>query len=252
VDVLGSWLDKAKGVRFYDDASPSLDSFGPLLALTAATVSALALVDMSGPNETRRDVAHLLVGLLIAATFLLALGASGVARRWRRGVAWALLAFAIVNGVAVAFNVAAEFAGDGPLAQLPSLLWVLVAVVTPVAVVRRLLRHQRVTTATILGAVAGYLLIALAFCYLLLLVDGFLSQPFFEGTTDDSSTLFMYFSLVSITTVGYGDYVAATDIGRLVAVSEAVVGQVYLVTFVAMLVGLLIQGRVAAARRDVG
>ena len=59
----------------------------------------------------------------------------------------------------------------------------------------------------------------------------------------DSTTSFMYFSLVSITTVGYGDLAAATDLGRLLAASEALVGQVYLVTFVAMIVGLRIRQR---------
>ena len=51
----------------------------------------------------------------------------------------------------------------------------------------------------------------------------------------------MYFSLTTITTVGYGDLTAQTHLGRLLANSEAVVGQVYLVTFVAMIVGLRAQ-----------
>lgn len=49
------------------------------------------------------------------------------------------------------------------------------------------------------------------------------------------------FQLLSITTVGYGDLAAGTDLGRLLATSEAVVGQIHLVTFVAMLVGLIQQ-----------
>jgi voltage-gated potassium channel Kch len=51
----------------------------------------------------------------------------------------------------------------------------------------------------------------------------------------------MYFSLTTITTVGYGDLTAQTHLGRLLANSEAVIGQVYLVTFVAMIVGLRAQ-----------
>ena len=46
----------------------------------------------------------------------------------------------------------------------------------------------------------------------------------------------MYFSLVTISTVGYGDYTAAHDLGRMAAGSEAVLGQVFLVTFVALIV----------------
>ncbi len=41
---------------------------------------------------------------------------------------------------------------------------------------------------------------------------------------------------LDVTTLGYGDYTATTDLGRLLLVSEALVGQVYLVVFVALIV----------------
>ena len=44
------------------------------------------------------------------------------------------------------------------------------------------------------------------------------------------------FSLTTVTTTGYGDMSAATELGRLLATSEAVIGQVFLVTLVAVLV----------------
>ena len=49
------------------------------------------------------------------------------------------------------------------------------------------------------------------------------------------------------TTVGYGDLVAATDLGRSVAISEALIGQIYLVTVVALIVGNLRPGPVRRA-----
>jgi hypothetical protein len=62
----------------------------------------------------------------------------------------------------------------------------------------------------------------------------------------------MYFSLSTITTVGYGDLTAITPFARLVATAEAVSGQVYLVTFVAMLVGLRAQHWAAGKREATG
>ena len=59
------------------------------------------------------------------------------------------------------------------------------------------------------------------------------------------TTSYMYFSLTTITTTGYGDFTAASEFGRLLAMAEAVTGQVYLVTFVAMLVGLFAANRIA-------
>lgn len=62
-------------------------------------------------------------------------------------------------------------------------------------------------------------------------------QPgaFFSQGTDGSSALHLYFSFVTSTTVGYGDLSAATGRGHTLAVTEALVGQLYLVAVVALL-----------------
>ncbi len=49
---------------------------------------------------------------------------------------------------------------------------------------------------------------------------------------------FIYFSLVTITTLDYGDIVPTTNLARSLATLEAVIGQLYLVTTVAWLVGV--------------
>jgi hypothetical protein len=174
---------------------------------------------------------------------VLALRASGVARRWRR-VAEVVVGLAIVTSV---FALVVEAATGEVLTNWetdrPSPLWVLIAVVAPVAIIRRLIRHRRVEASTMAGAIAAYLLIAVAYTYVYLYIDGVTGHSFFIQTNQDSSTDFMYFSLVTVTTVGYGDLSPGDDLPRLLATSEAVLGQVYLVTFVAMLVGLMIQQR---------
>jgi voltage-gated potassium channel Kch len=50
---------------------------------------------------------------------------------------------------------------------------------------------------------------------------------------------FLYFSYTTLTTVGYGDLVAATNLGRSLAITEALVGQIYLVTVVAVIISNL-------------
>jgi hypothetical protein len=123
-------------------------------------------------------------------------------------------------------------------AERPSPVWVAIPIRTPAAVIRRHIRHRRVTVETMFGAVAAYLLVAVSFAYAFLWVEASTADPFFGGSGGEPTTSFMYFSLTSITTVGYGDLAPAGALGRLLATSEAVVGQVYLVTFVAMFVGL--------------
>ena len=82
-------------------------------------------------------------------------------------------------------------------------------------------------------------MLAVAYFFVFLTVGQW--QGTFFTAPDQPSSSFMYFSLTTITTVGYGDLTAQTHLGRLLATSEAVVGQVYLVTFVAMIVGLRAQ-----------
>jgi hypothetical protein len=120
---------------------------------------------------------------------------------------------------------------------------VLLAIVSPMAIIRRLVQHREVTRGTLLGAISGYLLLPIAFFYVFIASTTITRTPFFE--TAQPTTSYMYFSLTTITTTGYGDLTAVEPFGRLLATAEAVTGQVYLVTFVAMLVGLFAANRMA-------
>ena len=61
-------------------------------------------------------------------------------------------------------------------------------------------------------------------------------QQLFEQVAEPSVPLRQYFSFTTLTTLGYGDVTAATDIGRAVATLEAICGQIFLVTLIARLV----------------
>ncbi len=56
-------------------------------------------------------------------------------------------------------------------------------------------------------------------------------------TKTPASIDYAYFSYTTLATVGYGDFTAATGIGRMISISEALVGQLFLVSAVALLVG---------------
>jgi hypothetical protein len=102
--------------------------------------------------------------------------------------------------------------------------------------VRRIGLHPAVSGATILGAVCVYLLLGMFFAYAFRIIEE-LAPPFFAQDAPASSTNVLYFSYASLTTVGYGDFTAQPAFGRMLAVSEALLGQLYLVTVVALLVG---------------
>ena len=106
--------------------------------------------------------------------------------------------------------------------------------------------EQRITIETMFGVLCLYLLIGLLFAALFGVVQDVLEgTDFFVGTAGDTSD-FLYFSFATLTTVGYGDLIAATDVGRSLAITEALVGQIYLVTVVAVIVGNLGAARSAA------
>jgi Ion channel len=103
-------------------------------------------------------------------------------------------------------------------------------------VVRELQEDRRVTIQTVFCGLSLYLLLGLAFALLFGAVQDLGSQPFFASNEEGTSNDFLYFSLATLTTVGYGDLVAASDLGRAIAVSEALIGQIYLVTVLAVIV----------------
>jgi hypothetical protein len=66
--------------------------------------------------------------------------------------------------------------------------------------------------------------------------------PFFAQETDGTTAVRQYFSFVTLTTVGYGDYSPGGDLGRALSNAEALLGQLYLVTVVGILVGRMSRG----------
>jgi hypothetical protein len=122
----------------------------------------------------------------------------------------------------------------------------LLAVVAPLVILGRILRSPTITVRMVFGALAIYLLAGLAYAYLYPLIAALEGVPFFVQTAEPASADYLYFSYVTQTTVGFGDFTAATSLGRMVAVSEALMGQLYLVSAVALLVGNI--GRSTRAR----
>lgn len=229
--------------RLFDEESPHLDRFGALLMLTIASVAALSLVDLRAiEDDEARGAVSVVLSLTTGGTLVLALRAAGVIRRWRRFAEVLVVVAAVATILVLIIGLTTDSDVTVTESRRPSPLWVLVAIASPVAVVRRLVEHRRVTIQTLFGAVAAYLLLALAACYVFFTIDASVDDGFF-GTDDVASNEFMYFSLVTLTTLGYGDLSPAGPVARLASTTEALIGQVYLVTFVAMVVGLFIQQR---------
>jgi hypothetical protein len=198
------------------------DAFGVVLLLILLTIIVFA--------SAQGQRGQLLSVALSGGTLLFVLHTAGARRRTFR-------AAAIVVGIALISTVAALFLGETVATSTAGLIGLLLAIVAPLVILRRIILSPRITVRLVLGALSIYLLLGLAYAYLFPLIAVLTGAPFFVQTTTPGSEDYIYFSYTTLATIGYGDFTAATSVGRMVAVSEGLVGQLYLVSAVALLVG---------------
>jgi hypothetical protein len=181
------------------------------------------------------------VTVLLGTASLIAFRAADMpARRFR--IAAALVA-AVVGAAIVAL-----VAGDNRLAAAftgvaNALLVGLAPPSIVVGVVRSMRAHGAVTVAALYGALCLYLLLGMFFAFVYGAIDQIGGEPFFAGGIDATPTRSIYFSLTTLTTVGYGDLTAGSNLGHTLSVTEALVGQIYLVTVVSVVVANLVPRR---------
>jgi hypothetical protein len=112
----------------------------------------------------------------------------------------------------------------------------LLYVVAPVSIVRHVAYRREVDQETMLGALAAYLLIGMAFAFTYRALGAIGTAPFFGADGEGSLSEDLFFSFVTLTTTGYGNLVPAGNPGQSLAVLEALLGQLFLVTAVGKLV----------------
>jgi hypothetical protein len=166
------------------------------------------------------------------ATLILTLRIAGAMPRTRIVTVVFVILAVVVAGVA-------QWVGESTTSHLlGAAIGGLLVIGAPIAIARGAGGHVEVTAQTVMAALSIYLLVGLFFAFVYGVMATVGSGPFFSGT-DGSLPDRVYFSFSTLTTVGFGDLAARGDIGRLASVVEALTGQLYLVTVVAVLVGNL-------------
>jgi hypothetical protein len=208
--------------------------YGLLLLTTAASV---AVQGIAQPGSVQQVVVTALAG----GTLVLAFHAGRLAPRFTRAV----MAFAVAALIVAVVRATAGGIGEGAARAVNAALVAL----GPPAVAIGLLRELRATQVVRLQAVAGvlclYVLVGMAFGFVYGAIDNLGGDPFFANDASASVSHCLYFSLTTLATVGYGDFVARSNLGHTLSVSEALIGQIYLVTVVSLIVSNL-----RPARRD--
>lgn len=208
--------------------------YGLVLVLLLVTFIFMA----SGPTGAW---VPLITVVLQGATLLAALAASEASRRLVR-VSVVVVVLGLASGVASLLNDTSNTRG------LSSILSILLVGVAPAAIAASMYRKRTVDIHTVLGAICIYVFIGMFFAFAFAAMGALGSGPFFVQESNATTADYLYFSFVTLTTVGYGDLTAADGLGRATAVFDALLGQIYLVTVLALLVSQLGRGR--SARHD--
>jgi len=169
--------------------------------------------------------------VIFTVVMVLALRSSSVSRRAVRA-----LLFVAVVGVPVFFALSLSTATGDVGTGIANVWTGLVLLAAVVLIVHRVLTFGTVTLQSIFGAFSAYLIVGLMFASFFAAMDHFGGGGFFANGEHANTQTFQYFSFTTLTTLGYGDFTAAGNSGRAVAVLEALTGQVFLATLVARLV----------------
>jgi Ion channel len=153
--------------------------------------------------------------------------------RARPGVRHAASAVFVLALVAAAVNLVSR---GTPLAGVTFLAASALYLVAPISIIRDIGGREGVDHQTMLGALAAYLLIGMALGFAYACLGALQPGPLFGDAGDPRLSQAMFFSFVTMTTVGYGDLVPAGNPAQSMAIAEALIGQLFLVTAVAKVV----------------
>jgi Ion channel len=175
--------------------------------------------------------------LITAFQIVVFVGALFLALRNARMAKWIarLAAGVVLAGSSVAFGLALAEPNAAAVGAVQ--IWAGLVLLTAAAVILyRILASTTVTLQSIYGALSAYIIIGLMFAAFYGAMNKLGSGPFFANGQPGDTRTFQYFSFTTLTTLGYGDFTAAGNAGRAIAVMEAMFGQIFLATLVARLV----------------
>ena len=203
-------------------------------------LSFLVLTTIVLPVVTLSLVGRLALSLAFALTLIF--GASATIRHWA--------AIYLVIGLSIAtfaMDLIIEVGRAHGLAGVDTALRAASLLIMFCVTLKRTLRPGRIDGYRVLGGIAGYLLIGLTWTFAYqFLVQQAPSAIYFEPGVPESfprqPSHLIYFSFITLTTVGFGDIRPVTPVARAMTMAEALVGQLYIAILIASLVGMALQG----------
>lgn len=138
--------------------------------------------------------------------------------------------------IAIVIATLALILGDDSSTTPNTIVMTVFTMAMPVAIVFGLRDERTVNIQTVFGAISLYFMLGMFFAFLITTVGRLDDAAYFAQGGDGSLSQRVYFSFVTLATLGYGDLTPATSVGRLLAVLETITGSLYLVTAVSLVV----------------
>jgi len=209
---------------------------GALRFSMAQFLIALVLLLITAPFVEQMEDGKTIETVLVTLVLLTAVLAVGGGRRT---LTWAIILVipALVGRWSHHFGATRAF----PAAGLgPSLVFIVFIVAN---LFRYILRAPRVTTEVLYAGVATYLMLGVLWANAYVLVAHVMPSAFvFTAGPPTSQSMQgfngLYFSFVTLSTVGYGDIIPIAPVARLLAIVEATVGMLFMTVLIARLVAL--------------
>lgn len=155
---------------------------------------------------------------------------------------WAVRALATLFGVTFLLRWAAWMLPAGIVAMVSCAAQTFALTALAFLVLAMVLRPGTINRRRIEGAVAAYLLLGLAWAGAYEWV--WLADPAaFRGAVGSGGPQWIYYSLVTLTSTGYGDITPVHPVARSLATAEAITGQLYIAILIARLVALELHSR---------
>ncbi|MFN3234354.1 MAG: ion channel [Gammaproteobacteria bacterium] len=104
-------------------------------------------------------------------------------------------------------------------------------------------KQTKISTETIYGAISGYVLLGFTWSFIYDAIYLYNSHAFLgipAANIESNVSNFIYFSFVTLSTLGFGDIVPLTGFARTMSWYEAIAGQIYLTVMLAQIIGLYI------------
>ncbi|HEX5857432.1 MAG TPA: potassium channel family protein [Microbacterium sp.] len=201
------------------------------LLLLCSVVAAVAVQGAVPPGSVQQVVVSGLLGASLLLSFRIA--------RVTRPILVIAIVLAVVGVTVSVMRAATGLVGDAEARVMNALLVTLGPPAVGLGVIRNLRAHREVRVEAVMGVLSLYMMLGLLFAFVYGAIDRLGGAPFFSDGNEATVAHCVYFSFSTLTTAGFGDFTARTNLGHTLTVFEALVGQIYLVTVVSLIVSNL-------------